>query len=1165
MKKISFAICLLFLFSNLSAAEWQWSIEIKSMVSDETNNHPRAFLWIPADCKQVRGIVVGMHNMTEEGIFEHETFRKALSEIGFAEIWVTPGIDPLFDVTKGAQTAFDEMLNTLSEVSGYSELRYAPVVPIGHSAYATYPWNFAAWNPEKTVALLSVHGDAPQTNLTGCGRPNLDWGNRTTDGIPGLMVMGEYEWWEDRLTPVFAYKNTHPKSPVSLLGDAGHGHFDHSDSLVKYLALFVKKAAHYRLENICHSGLDPESLAKPVKLKPIDPASGWLADRWHPDQTPPKAKAAPYNQYKGDKSNAFWYFDEEMARETEKFYAAARGKKEQYIGFLQNNELLTFNEESHARIHAKFEPENDGLTFHLSAAFTDTLRRKLVSDHSNQGTITIDRICGPVEKVNDTTFTVRFYRMGLNSQRRTGDIWLIARHDGDNRYKSAVQQLNLRIPHRNTEGKEQHILFSPLPNVNQNVKSITLHATADSGLPVYYYVKEGPAEISGNELIFTAIPPGTKFPVKVTVVAWQYGRSTGEKVQTADAVENSFYIEPHASDSRPVETIIENTRTRLASPDGKQTFEFYQKKNEIDGTLVQYYKTNYEDQPVVLESKLDIQLDNHIWERALAKFWKQPKNWNDLMVFDKVETASHNEIWKPLYGERSEINDNYNAATIHFSRRDNSGYKMNIEVRAYNEGIAFRYSFPMHPEAIYHKVTAENTEFTMPEGTTAWWTQWAQAPYYEKPLKDWEDESERPLTLKLSDNLYACITEAQQIDFPKIAFKLSKDKKNTIQTSLYGSSDMVTPFGTPWRVIMASHRLGQLLENNTVLLNLNDANKIVDANWIKPGKIMRETTLTTVNAKACIDFCVQHNMQYILFDWKWYGPSFDFHSDASQVVISELDMKEVVAFGKSKGIGVWLYVNQHALQHQADKIFPVYKEWGIAGVKFGFVEFKTQGWATWVHELVKKAADNHLMVNIHDEYRPTGYSRTYPNLLSQEGIRGNEEFPDATHNTMLPFTRMIAGAADYTVCYFDPRIQNTHAHQLALPVIFYSPLQTLYWYDTPARIEAVPELEFFDKVPVSWDETKVINDKIGEYVTIARRSNSDWFVGTIGNNEAQQVSIPLRFLEPGKKYVARIYTDDDKIQTSTRVKITSRPVDSTAVLSFSLKEKGGCVIHLTIL
>jgi alpha-glucosidase len=610
------------------------------------------------------------------------------------------------------------------------------------------------------------------------------------------------------------------------------------------------------------------------------------------------------------------------------------------------------------------------------------------------------------------------------------------------------------------------------------------------------------------------------------------------------------------------QTVIELTRSKVVSPDGKHVFKCYQKKN-ADGTLSVFYTVDYDNCPVILESRLDIQLDNHIWERALAKFWDQPKNWNDVMVFDNVEVSSYNETWKPLYGERSEVKDNYNGAKINFSRRDKSEYKMTIEVRAYNEGIAFRYYFPMHPDAIYHKVTDENTEFTMPEGTTAWWTQWAQAPYYKKSLNNWEDMSERPLTLKLSNDLYACIAEAKQIDFAKTMFKLSKEKSNTVQIDLYSVSDMVTPFGTPWRIVMAANRLGALLENNDIFLNLNDANKIADTDWIKPGKIIRETTLSTTNAKECIDFCVKHNMQYILFDWKWYGPSMDFRSDASQVVAPDLDMKEVVAYGKSREIGVWVYVNQHALQHQADKIFPIYKEWGVAGVKFGFVQYQTQGWSTWVHELVKKAADNNLMVNIHDEYRPTGFSRTYPNLLTQEGIRGNEEFPDATHNTTLPFTRMIAGAADYTICYFDPRIKNTHAHQLALPIIYYSPLQTLYWYDTPARIEEVPELEFFDNVPISFDDTKVIHDNIGEYVTIVRRKNKDWFLGTLGNNNTHDINTSLSFLDTGKKYVANIYTDDDKIETVTKVKISRLIVDNTTIFQFQLKEKGGCTIHFT--
>ena len=189
------------------------------------------------------------------------------------------------------------------------------------------------------------------------------------------------------------------------------------------------------------------------------------------------------------------------------------------------------------KVAARFLPEEDGLTFHLKAVYTDSLHTAITKEHSST-LPEITRICGPVQKVNDTTFTVRFYRMGMYNKRRTGDICLLASNDGDRQYKSIVQELSFRIPYRNTEGKRQHILFPGIEDVNKETKEIALQATSDCGLPVYYYVKEGPVEIEGNKLIFTQIPPRSKFPLKVTVVAWQYGLVG--KVQTAEPIERSF-------------------------------------------------------------------------------------------------------------------------------------------------------------------------------------------------------------------------------------------------------------------------------------------------------------------------------------------------------------------------------------------------------------------------------------------------------------------------------------------------------------------------------------------------------------------------------------------------------------------------------------------------
>ena len=183
-------VCLMVM--NTLAAEWQWSVPL---------GNGRAFLWIPPKCRQVRAVVVGQNNMIEEGILQHDYFRKQMAKLGIAEIYIAPPFETFQNSTNNdtANAQFDAMLKSLAGQSGYGELEFAPILPIGHSAMASYPWNFAAWNPARTLAILSVHGDAPQTTLVGNGRPNVDWGNRNIDGVPGLMVMGEYEWWEDRL------------------------------------------------------------------------------------------------------------------------------------------------------------------------------------------------------------------------------------------------------------------------------------------------------------------------------------------------------------------------------------------------------------------------------------------------------------------------------------------------------------------------------------------------------------------------------------------------------------------------------------------------------------------------------------------------------------------------------------------------------------------------------------------------------------------------------------------------------------------------------------------------------------------------------------------------------------------------------------------------------
>jgi alpha-glucosidase len=272
-------------------------------------------------------------------------------------------------------------------------------------------------------------------------------------------------------------------------------------------------------------------------------------------------------------------------------------------------------------------------------------------------------------------------------------------------------------------------------------------------------------------------------------------------------------------------------------------------------------------------------------------------------------------------------------------------------------------------------------------------------------------------------------------------------------------------------------------------------------------------------------------------------------------------MPAMVQYAKERGVGVWLYVNIKHLLVYLDEILPIYEKWGIKGIKFGFVEVGSQMWEDWIVQAVRKCAQHHIMVDIHDEFRPTGYSRTYPNLLSQEGIL-SEMTPDANHDTQLPFTRYVAGAADFTLAYYATTV-TTFAHRLSLPIIFFNPIPPLYCYDGPNSYHGEPEIEFWDKMPTTWDDTKVLQGEIAKYITVARRSGNDWYIGSITNSESRAIKIPLSFLDKNATYTAYIYSDGGpEIKTKTHVKVENKDVKSNQTLSFDLKASGGVALRL---
>ena len=608
----------------------------------------------------------------------------------------------------------------------------------------------------------------------------------------------------------------------------------------------------------------------------------------------------------------------------------------------------------------------------------------------------------------------------------------------------------------------------------------------------------------------------------------------------------------------------------VKSPDGKIALSFdVRDSSSQKGEPV--YSVSYNGSPLVAESGLGFKLTDG---SSLSSGFKVVS----------AKTAKHDDLWKPVYGERSSVRDNYNQLLVMLSRSDAPAYEMQLTFRCYNEGAALQYKIIKCGSADKICIKSENTEFNFLKDHVAWCVKTAQGKYARKTISTMGTDIERPLTLETEQGLCVAVGEANLVDYARMKLSRAKDNELSIVSHLSSSVEAALPLITPWRFIMIADSPGGLLENNDLLLNLSDPCAIKDTSWIKPGKVIREVTLTTKGGKACVDFAVKHNLQFIEFDAGWYGHEYEDKSDASTITVDAkrspgpLDLLDVIRYGKERGIGVILYVNRRALEKQLDQILPLYQGWGIAGLKYGFVNVGPQKWTTWMHEAIRKAADHKIMVDVHDEYRPTGFSRTYPNFMTQEGIGGDETSPSNKQTLTILFTRMICGAGDNTICYYNSRVdQNaTHAYQLAKAVCMYSPWQFLFWYDRPASSHSTkggaggqkgsvgnePELEFYDHVPTVWDDTKVIHGSIGEYAVIARRSGDNWFIGGMNSGEARSLKVPLKFLEPGKKYTAYIYYDDPAVKTRTHVGIKKQSVTSGTVLDFTMGKQGGMAVRV---
>ena len=591
-------------------------------------------------------------------------------------------------------------------------------------------------------------------------------------------------------------------------------------------------------------------------------------------------------------------------------------------------------------------------------------------------------------------------------------------------------------------------------------------------------------------------------------------------------------------------------------------------KIQAGKTLAQLvnYDLNYNNQPVLKNAGIGFSLQNNLVEAG----WQ----------LSKIKRSYNNKVWQDSFGERKNIPDKYYQLELLFTSSKSLEARLLLVFRAYNEGVAYQYTIIGHQNDSL-VLDKEYSDFRFSKNATTWTTTTAQGLYTEKKINEVSGVIERPLTVKMNTNNFVAIGEAGLTNFARMKF--SKSGENTLSSILDGNVKFASQLQSPWRYILAGKSAPDLLSKNYLLLNLNEPSKIKNTSWIKPGKVIREVTLTTKGALATIDFAAANGLQYIMFDAGWYGREDHDTSNATRVshdprsYRGPLDMQQVIDYGKKNNIGLILYVNRRSLERQLDSLLPLYQKWGVKGLKFGFVNVGSQYWTNWLHEAVAKAAKYNMVVDIHDEYRPTGVSRTYPNLLTQEGIRGDEEAVKSDQVLVTIFSRMIAGAGDQTNCYFTdrPEKMGSHATQLAKTICIFSPLQFLFWYDRPAQnpadtseqklngfIRNVQELEFFKSLPTVWDDTRILEGEIGKYVTIARRKNEDWFIGSINGSDDRQLTIDFNFLGKQKKYKASIYSDDPASASITKVKVDEKIITSNSRLTFPVNKNNGLAIQI---
>lgn len=630
---------------------------------------------------------------------------------------------------------------------------------------------------------------------------------------------------------------------------------------------------------------------------------------------------------------------------------------------------------------------------------------------------------------------------------------------------------------------------------------------------------------------------------------------------------------------------------QLTSPNGKLKFSLTLEREHP------VYDIQYQKQALVQNSPLSLVFDNGAFGEGLK--------------MNKPVFSTKEETYELIVGKSKTVHSLSKEVVIPLEETTAPFRKINLVVRAFNDGIAFRYEFPEQPNWKSYVMYDENTAFNvvdnpkflgmyLPSYQTSHEATYSHVKYEEIKERNLMD---MPALFEYPNHIFMAITEAAVRDYAgmylwkengclqgKLSPKLNQEQIK-VEASL--------PHQSPWRVFMISDRVGALIESD-LLTNLNEPCKIEDTSWIKPGKttftwwngnVTPDTTFLGGNNfptnKYYIDFAARNGLDfhsiYGYAEQPWYtddGTWFGFPGENSDITkpVSSLNMQEICDYAKSQGVQIHLWTNWKPLYAKIDEAFALFEKWGVVGMMIDFMDRDDQEMIRIQEDFLAKAAKHHLFVQFHGSSKPSGLHRTYPNEFTREGTLNYENFKGcmvttADHDISMPFTRLLAGAADYHLGGFralpkdkfkiqqsNPYVTSTRCHMLAMYVVLESYLGMIC--DTPEAYEGQPGFEFLQTVPTTWDKTVVPDASVNEYVAIARRHGDDWYVGAINNSQARDVEIALDFLGKGD-YKVTLYKDAQDTDTNPNHLIKETfTVTAKDKITVPLASDGGAAMHI---